>query len=149
MITNDIYTSNGGLIINRLEEKINSSFIVMQTYINELTDKIVVKELLGVTTVIDVIGDLRRLLFFLIMVDRERAKDIEIDSLAAENLNSFYIEKYNTEAIRKFYSCRVDKNIVDQLFDIFDLEYNNPELNRNIGIENCVIEGAEVPFKIY
>lgn len=149
MITNDIYISNGYLLIQGLEEKINSSFSIMQSYVNGLTDVNVVKRLLGVQLANDTVGDLRRLLFFLIMVDKEREKDNEIASLVAKNPNSYYISKYNTEAIRKFYSCRVDKNIVDYLFSIFHLEYDDPDLNRNIGIEDCVIEGAEVPFKIY
>ena len=149
MFKDDMYLPNGALDIQGLDAKINSSFDGMRTHVNGLMDVRITKQLLGAQLVLDQTGDLRRLFFFLIMIDAERRKDKEILSEDEWKENSYYIELYNTEKLRDYYLCILNNSIVNYLFSVFELDYNNPVTSELIGIENMSIEGTEVPFKIY
>jgi len=148
-ITDDIYLPNGGLDIQGLDEKLNTAFEAMQLEVNSLMDVRIMKQLLGAQLKTNETGDLRQLLFLLIMIDKEREKDHEIDLEADWKPNSYYIELFETEKLRDYYLCRLDNPIVNLLFAAFQLDYLNPETLVIEGIGSMVIKGTEVPFKIY
>lgn len=149
MINDDIFLNNGYLDIQGLDAKINASFEGIKTAVNGFMDVAIVKSLLGAKLSVDYTGDVRQLLFLLIMIDKERTKDDEISGNVGTNPNSHYIELFNTEVLRDFYLCKLDNSLVNYLFSIFLLDYDNPAETELEGIGNMIIEGAEVPFKIY
>jgi len=145
MINVDPFLNNGYLNIQGLDAKINSSFNAMKTYVNGIMDVRIVKQLLGAKLLDDKTGDLRHLLFFLIMIDSEREKDRQITAEEDWEPNSYYIDLFETEKLRNKYLCLLDNSIVDYLFTIFELNYI--EISE-IGIGDMIIEGTEMPFQI-
>jgi hypothetical protein len=148
MFNSSPFSFDGYLAIPELEAKINVCFNEMQPYVNGLIDKRIMNLLLGAQLKTDSVGHLRHLLFFLMTLDAERAKDKEIELEANWKPNSYYIELFSTEKLRDYYLARLSNGVVNFLFTTFGFDYRNPETMKQYGIGKTIIGGGDTSLKV-
>ena len=148
----NIYHNNGTLYVHPIIDLMHKSFEIVNTYVGKEFSEHFSKRMMGIYDKRDITGDLRRAITFLIMVSKERLFDL---SLGIVRLNRFYIEKYDTEKYRDYLVCRgVDSQIIDSLFTLHSLYFNDPlpDLgtgnSSDSGIGNMSIENHVNPFII-
>jgi len=161
VVMDNVYNTNGTLIVGDLMYVINEANEYIQDYVNITLTSVVEEKLMGVYSRKDLVGDLRRGMLFLQLIKKEMLND-EFNKV--ENLWNYYIEKYETEKYRDYLICKgVDSEIVDGLFNIIDLNYyyklvepvdpdhpGDPDIPiEDTGIGSMDIEGNNFPFKIY
>lgn len=150
----NIYNINGTLYVHPLVDLMHKSFEIVNRYVGEKFSDSFANKMMGIYDKRDIVGDIRRAIVFLLMVSKEMMFD---RSIGVNNLNRYYIEKYDTEKYRDYLVCRgVDSQIIDELFTLHSLYYNDPlpdlgtgtSTSLATGIGNMSIEHSVIPFKI-
>lgn len=147
----EMFKINGEVSMSKIDTLMLQSFQIVQDYVNGIMNTYANNRIFGIYDKKDIVGDLRRAIMFLVFLYKERLND---ESYGVYETNTYYIDKYETESYRDYLVCRgVDKDIVDALFDLYQLyhvQLDHEEVSEDldVGIGRMIIEGSTTPFKI-